>query len=103
MQLCARNQQIYAQMEGADNLKYANEFKHLEQRCAHDLERLKKSFQNGSKAPTFHYEKRQLNIIQINNDLSDYELEVRLIRFYFSTFLFASIITSDILHYIKHT
>ncbi|CAF4501384.1 unnamed protein product, partial [Rotaria magnacalcarata] len=27
MQLCARNQQIYAQMEGANNSKQANEFK----------------------------------------------------------------------------
>ncbi|CAF5138376.1 unnamed protein product, partial [Rotaria socialis] len=67
MQLCARNQQIYAQMEGANNSKQANEFKTLEQRCAHDLERLRKCFQHGSKAPLFHYEKRQMNIIQVNN------------------------------------
>ncbi|CAM4859805.1 unnamed protein product [Rotaria socialis] len=80
MQLCARNQQIYAQMEGANNSKQANEFKSLEQRCAHDLERLRKCFQHGSKAPLFHYEKRQMNIIQVNNDLSDHEFEVKVLR-----------------------
>ncbi|CAF1528452.1 unnamed protein product [Rotaria magnacalcarata] len=80
MQLCARNQQIYAQMEGANNSKQANEFKTLEQRSAHDLERLRKCFQHGSKAPLFHYEKRQMNIIQVNNDLSDHEFEVKVLR-----------------------
>jgi hypothetical protein len=77
MQLCARNQQIYAQMEGANNIKQANEFKILEQRCAHELERLRQCFQHGLKVPLFHYEKRQMNIIQVNNDLADNDLEVK--------------------------
>jgi hypothetical protein len=77
MQLCARNQQIYAQMEGSTNVKFANEFKSLEQRCAHDLGQLRECFQHGSKAPVFHYEKRQMNIIQVNNDLADNDLEVK--------------------------
>ncbi|CAF1008853.1 unnamed protein product [Rotaria sordida] len=80
MQLCARNQQIYAQMEGSNNIQQANEFKILEQRCAHDLERLRKCFQNGSKPPLFHYEKKQMNIIQVNNDLTDQDLEVNVLR-----------------------
>jgi hypothetical protein len=77
MQLCARNQQIYAQMEGTYNMKQANEYKLLEQRCARDLEKLKQCFQHGLKAPIFHYEKRQMNIIHVNNDLTDNELEVK--------------------------
>jgi len=77
MQLCARNQQMYAQMEGPNNIKQANEFKILEQRCARDLDRLKQCFQQGLKAPVFHYEKRQMNIIQVNNDLTDDEVEVK--------------------------
>jgi hypothetical protein len=76
MQLCARNQQIYAQMEGTNNMKHANEFKILEQHCARDLESLRKCFQHGAKVPTFHYEKRQMNIIQVNNDLTDNDFEV---------------------------
>ncbi len=76
MQLCARNQQIYAQMDGLNNKKQANEFKILEQRCAHDLERLRQCSQRGLKVPLFHYEKRQMNIIQVNDDLTDNELEV---------------------------
>ncbi len=77
MQLCARNQQMYAQMEGLNNKKQANEFKILEQRSAQDLERLKQNARNGSKTPIFHYEKRQMNIIQVNNDLADNDLEVK--------------------------
>jgi hypothetical protein len=76
MQLCARNQQIYAQMEGLNSAKQANDFKNLEQRCGRDLERLKQAFQHDLKAPLFHYEKRQMNIIQVNNDLADNDLEV---------------------------
>jgi hypothetical protein len=77
MQLCARNQQMYAQMEGLNNKKQANDFKMLEQRSAQDLERLKQNARHGSKAPIFHYEKRQMNIIQVNNDLTDNDLEVK--------------------------
>ena len=77
MQLCARNQQIYAQMEGLTNVKHANDYKLLEQRCAHDLDRLRQGFQHGLKAPTFHYEKRQMNIVHVNNDLADNDLEVK--------------------------
>ena len=50
VQLCARNQQIYAHMEGANNLRQANDYKFLEQRSAHDLERLRQS----SKRVTSH-------------------------------------------------
>lgn len=80
IQLCARNQQMYAQMEGATNAKYANDFKLLEQRSSHDLEQLKQSYQKGFKTPVFHYEKRQLNLIQSNHDLMENELEVTIIR-----------------------
>lgn len=80
IQLCARNQQLYAHMEGADNAKHANEFKMLEQRSSHDLEQLKQCQQKGFKAPVFHYEKRQLYLIQSNNDLTDNDLEVRNVR-----------------------
>ena len=76
MQLCARNQQMYAQMEGSNNMKLANEFKILEQRCAQDLEKLRQCFKHGAKVPAFHYEKRQMNIIQVNNDLTDNDFEV---------------------------
>ena len=76
VQLCARNQQIYAHMEGANNAKQANDFKLLEQRSVHDLERLRQGLQKGQKAPIFHYEKRQMNLIHVNNDLGDNELEV---------------------------
>ncbi|UJR27493.1 hypothetical protein I4U23_008777 [Adineta vaga] len=75
MQLCARNQQMYAQMEGIINVQQANEFKILEQRCAHDLERLRQCFQHDLKAPLFHYEKRQMHIVQVNNDLTDNDFE----------------------------
>ena len=78
MQLCARNQQMYAQMEGLSNVQHANEFKLLEQRCTHDLERLRQCFQHGLKAPVFHYEKRQMHIVQVNNDLTDGDFEVKL-------------------------
>lgn len=78
MQLCARNQQMYAQMEGTSNMKQANDYKLLEQRCARDLERLKHSFQHGIKAPVFHYERRQLYIVQVNNDLTENECEVNI-------------------------
>lgn len=77
IQLCARNEQIYAQMAGETNKKLARDFKILEQRSAHDLERLKLSFQHGLKPPAFHYEKRQMNIVQVNNDLTDSDCEVR--------------------------
>lgn len=72
---------MYAQMEGAINAKYANDFKVLEQRAIHDLEQLKQSQQKRSKVPVFHYEKRQLNLIQSNNDLTENELEVRKHRY----------------------
>jgi len=77
MQLCARNQQIYAQMGGETNMKLSKDFKSLELRCSHDLERLKQSNRNGFKPPVFHYEKRQMNIIQVNNDLADNDCEVQ--------------------------
>ena len=76
MQLCVRNQQIYAQMDGHAAVKSANEYKSLEQRCAHDLEKVRQCFQHGLKAPLFHYERRQLNVIQTNNDLGENDLEV---------------------------
>jgi len=77
MQLCARNQQMYAQMEGPNNMKQANDYKRLEQRCAHELEQLKQNFKHGLKVPVFHYEKRQMNVIHVNNDLTDNEFEVK--------------------------
>ena len=76
VQLCARNEQIYAQMEEPNSAKHAKEYKHLEQRCAHDLEKLRKCFQHGLKPPLFHYERRQMNIIQTNSDLGENDLEV---------------------------
>jgi coiled-coil and C2 domain-containing protein 1 len=80
IQLCARNQQIYAQMEGPTNLKQANEYKILEQRCSNDLEKLRQCFQHGLKPPLFHYERRQMNIIQVNHDLGENDLEVTILR-----------------------
>ncbi|CAF0721649.1 unnamed protein product [Adineta ricciae] len=80
VQLCARNEQIYAQMEEPNSAKHAKEYKQLEQRCAHDLEKLRKCFQHGLKPPLFHYERRQMNIIQTNNDLGENDLEVIVIR-----------------------
>ncbi|CAF0956829.1 unnamed protein product [Rotaria sordida] len=80
IQLCARNQQTYAQMEGINNVKHTNEYKVLEQRCANDLEKLRQCFQHGLKPPLFHYERRQMNIIQVNNDLGDNDLEVTILR-----------------------
>ncbi|CAF3908062.1 unnamed protein product [Rotaria sp. Silwood2] len=80
IQLCARNQQIYAQMEGINNAKYTNEYKVLEQRCANDLEKLRQCFQHGLKPPLFHYERRQMTIVQVNNDLGDNDLEVNILR-----------------------
>lgn len=80
IQLCARNQQIYAQMEGADNSKHANEYKILEQRCAHELDKLRHGFQHGLKPPLFHYERKQMNIVQTNNDLGENDLEVNILR-----------------------
>jgi len=76
IQLCARNEQIYAQMEGTNSIKQANEYKNLEQRCAHDLEKLRQCFQHGLKLPLFHYERRQMTIVQVNNDLGENDLEV---------------------------
>ena len=76
MQLCVRNQQIYAQMDGNAAAKSANEHKALEQRCAHDLEKIRQCFQHGLKPPLFHYERRQLNVIQTNHDLGENDLEV---------------------------
>jgi hypothetical protein len=95
IQLCARNQQLYAHMEGATNLEAANRFKILEQRCARDLQQLKNNFQQGSKVPIFHYEKRQMNIIQVNTDLSDSELEVSstIACFSFHTLLYSNVIS----------
>ncbi|CAF3410052.1 unnamed protein product [Rotaria socialis] len=80
IQLCARNQQIYAQMEGANSLKHSSEYKILEQRCAGDLDKLRHCFQHGIKPPLFHYERRQMNVIQANNDLGDNDLEVTILR-----------------------
>ncbi|CAF1013356.1 unnamed protein product [Rotaria sordida] len=80
IQLCARNQQTYAQMEGINNVKHTNEYKVLEQRCANDLEKLRQCFQHGLKPPLFHYERRQMNIVQVNNDLGDNDLEVTILR-----------------------
>jgi hypothetical protein len=77
IQLCARNQQIYAQMDGANSIKHANEYKILEQRCSHDLEKLRQCFQHGLKPPLFHYERKQMNIIQVNNDLGENDFEVK--------------------------
>ena len=80
IQLCARNQQIYAHMEGDNNATRAIEFQNLGQRSSHDLERLKLSSQNPSKKPIFHYEKRQMHLIQFNNDLTDNDLEVSMTK-----------------------
>ena len=76
IQLCARNQQIYNEMDGIDNSHRAQEYKKLEQRCALDLEKLRQSFQNGCKPPLFHYERRQMNVIQVNQDLGENDIEV---------------------------
>lgn len=76
VQLCARNQQLYAQMEGMASVKQANDYKNLEQRCSNDLEKLRYCFQHGFKPPLFHYEKRQMNVVHVNNDLGDNDLEV---------------------------
>ncbi|UJR21607.1 hypothetical protein I4U23_024689 [Adineta vaga] len=80
IQLCARNEQIYAKMEEANSLKHAKEYRNLEQRCAQDLEKLRQCFQHGLKPPLFHYERRQMNIIQSNNDLGENDIEVNIIR-----------------------
>lgn len=77
IQLCARNQQMFAHMPGEMNAQYATQFKMLEQRSSHQLEQVKQSYQKGFKAPIFHYEKRQLNLIQTNLDLTENDLEVR--------------------------
>jgi hypothetical protein len=77
IQLCARNQQIYAQMEEINTTKQINEYKTLEQRCAHDLEKLRHCFQHGLKPPLFHYERKQMTIVQVNNDLGENDLEVK--------------------------
>lgn len=71
---------MYAQMEGANNVKYAQQYGLLGQRCQRDLDRLKQSFHQGLKPPIFHYERRQMNIIQVNNDLTDNDFEVRKFR-----------------------
>lgn len=76
IQLSARNQQVYAHMGGANNLARAKEFQALEQRSNQDLERLKQAAKNGSLKPVFHYEKRQMHLVQFNNDLTDDDLEV---------------------------
>jgi coiled-coil and C2 domain-containing protein 1 len=80
IQLCARNQQTYAQMEGENNIKHANEYKLLEQRCSRDLEKLRHCFQHGLKPPLFHYERKQMNIIQVNSDLGENDLEITILR-----------------------
>jgi coiled-coil and C2 domain-containing protein 1 len=80
IQLCARNQQIYAEMDEPNSQKHANEYKILEQRCSHDLEKLRQCFQHGLKPPLFHYERKQMTIIQTNHDLGDNDLEVTILR-----------------------
>ena len=54
IQLCARNQQIYAQMEGANSLKHSSEYKIREQRCASDLEKLRHGFQEDRRSQIYH-------------------------------------------------
>jgi hypothetical protein len=76
IQICARNQQIYKQMDGSDFSRQINEYKALEKRCADELEKLRQGFQHGLKPPLFHYERRQLSIIQMNDDLGENDLEV---------------------------
>jgi coiled-coil and C2 domain-containing protein 1 len=78
IQLCARNQQIYAEIEEGNHLKNANEYKILEQRCSNDLEKLRQCFQHGLKPPLFHYERKQMTIVQVNNDLGENDLEVNI-------------------------
>lgn len=80
IQLCARNQQIYAHMEGANNAIRAKEFQNFGQRSSQDLERLKQSSQQASKKPIFHYEKRHMHFIQFNNELTDNDLEVSIAK-----------------------
>jgi paraquat-inducible protein B len=77
IQLCARNQQMFAQMEGINHGQLAQQYKSLEQQSAQDLEKLRQGFQRGSKTPVFHYETRSLITIHVNNDLTDNDLEVR--------------------------
>jgi hypothetical protein len=78
MQLCARNHQTYSQMEGTNNIQHAKEYQILEHRCSEDLEKLRKHFQHGLKPPLFHYERKQMNIIQVNHDLGENDLEVNI-------------------------
>lgn len=80
IQLCARNQQIYEQMEGINNTKYINEYKNLEKRCSNDLENLRYAFKSGLKPPLFHYERKQMTVIQTNNDLGENDLEITILR-----------------------
>ncbi|CAF4899491.1 unnamed protein product, partial [Rotaria socialis] len=47
---------------------------------AGDLDKLRHCFQHGIKPPLFHYERRQMNVIQANNDLGDNDLEVTILR-----------------------
>ena len=78
--LCARNQQTLERMEGNDCNRQANEYRKLEERCARDLEKLRKCFQHGLKPPLFHYERKQMTIVQVNDDLGENDLEVAIIR-----------------------
>jgi hypothetical protein len=63
-------------MEGGNTQKHINEYKILEQRCSNDLEKLRQCFQHGLKPPLFHYERKQMTIVQVNNDLGENDLEV---------------------------
>lgn len=80
IQLCVRNQQTLERMEEGSHNRQVDEFKSLEQRCSRDLEKLRKCFQHGLKPPLFHYERKQMNIVQVNDDLGDNDLEVTVVR-----------------------
>lgn len=76
IQICARNQQTYSQMDEVDSQRHALEYKQLEKQCSNDLENLRSAFQRGVKPPLFHYERKQLTIVQMNHDLGENDLEV---------------------------
>lgn len=79
-EICARNQQICMDIEQESSNRKAHEYKVLEERCAHDLEKLRTCFQLGLKPPLFHYERRQMTIIQSNDALGENDLEVTVMR-----------------------
>ena len=76
IQLCARNLQLFAQMGGSENVQLAAEYKILEKRCSQDLEKLKQSARSGTTMPEFHYEKREMKVIDLNDEIPDHQAVV---------------------------